>query len=220
MVYIEKLESVNKEIVIENEGLKITNDALLLAKFIKKIFLKKRENGKKALEIGAGQGIISILLSDLENISQIDAVEIQEKIFRYLEKNIKNNELTDKIIPIFSDVKELEGEYDYIFSNPPYMKTNSGKMPNTEEEKISKYEITLNLEELTLEIKRLLKNGGEFFVIVPNDRLNDIFSYIYKNKLNILEIEINQYKKKDLVIIYGKKGEKKNSKIIIGLEKL
>ena len=115
MAYIEKLESVNKEIVIEDEGLKITNDALLLAKFIKKIFLKKRENVKKALEIGAGQGIISILLSDLENISQIDAVEIQEKIFRYLEKNIKNNELTDKIIPIFSDVKELEGEYDYIF---------------------------------------------------------------------------------------------------------
>lgn len=220
MAYIEKLESVNKEIVIEDEGLKITNDALLLAKFIKKIFLKKRENVKKALEIGAGQGIISILLSDLENISQIDAVEIQEKIFGYLEKNIENNELTDKIIPIFSDVKELEGEYDYIFSNPPYMKTNSGKMPNTEEEKISKYEITLNLEELTLEIKRLLKNGGEFFVIVPNDRLNDIFSYIYQNKLNILEIEINQYKKKDLVIIYGKKGEKKNSKIIIGLEKL
>ena len=220
MAYIEKLESVNKEIVIEDEGLKITNDALLLAKFIKKIFLKKRENGKKALEIGAGQGIISILLSDLENISQIDAVEIQEKIFGYLEKNIKNNELTDKIIPIFSVVKEIEGEYDYIFSNPPYMKTNSGKMPNTEEEKISKYEITLNLEELTLEIKRLLKNGGEFFVIVPNDRLNDIFSYIYQNKLNILEIEINQYKKKDLVIIYGKKGEKKNSKIIIGLEKL
>lgn len=220
MAYIEKLESVNKEIVIENEGLKITNDALLLANFIKKIFLKKRENGKKALEIGAGQGIISILLSDLENISQIDAVEIQEKIFGYLEKNIENNELTDKIIPIFSDVKEIEGEYDYIFSNPPYMKTNSGKMPNAEEEKISKYEITLNLEELTLEIKRLLKNGGEFFVIVPNDRLNDIFSYIYQNKLNILEIEINQYKKKDLVIIYGKKGEKKNSKIIIGLEKL
>ena len=115
MAYIEKLESVNKEIVIEDEGLKITNDALLLAKFIKKIFFKKRENVKKALEIGAGQGIISILLSDLENISQIDAVEIQEKIFRYLEKNIKNNELTDKIIPIFSDVKELEGEYDYIF---------------------------------------------------------------------------------------------------------
>lgn len=220
MAYIEKLESVNKEIVIENEGLKITNDALLLAKFIKKIFLKKRENGKKALEIGAGQGIVSILLSDLENISQIDAVEIQEKIFGYLEKNIENNELTDKIIPIFSDVKEIEGEYDYIFSNPPYMKTNSGKMPNAEEEKISKYEITLNLEELTLEIKRLLKNGGEFFVIVPNDRLNDIFSYIYQNKLNILEIEINQYKKKDLIIIYGKKGEKKNSKIIIGLEKL
>jgi len=42
MAYIEKLESVNKEIVIEDEGLKITNDALLLTKFIKKIWDKIR----------------------------------------------------------------------------------------------------------------------------------------------------------------------------------
>ena len=37
-------------------------------------------------------------------------------------------------------------------------------MPNTEEEKISKYEITLNLEELTLEIKRLLKMEENFLL--------------------------------------------------------
>ena len=34
--YIEKLESVDKKIIIKDEGLKITEDALLLSKFVKK----------------------------------------------------------------------------------------------------------------------------------------------------------------------------------------
>ena len=70
----------------------------------------------------------------------------------------------------------------------------------------------MTLEELFSEIKRLLKNYGEFFVIVPNDRLNEVFSYVYANKMNILEIEINKYKNRDLVILHGKKGGK-NSEI-------
>ena len=89
MAYIEKLESVNKEIVIEDEGLKITNDALLLAKFIKKIFLKKRENVKKALEIGAGQGIISILLSDLEIFLRLMLWKFKKKFLDILRKILK-----------------------------------------------------------------------------------------------------------------------------------
>ena len=108
-------------------------------------------------------------------------------------------------------------EYDFIFSNPPYKKTNSGKMPEDKSEKISKYEILLTLEELFQEIKRLLKNYGEFFVIVPNDRLNDVFKNIYVNKMNILTIDINKYKKMDLVVVHGKKGGKSNSKIMISL---
>ena len=35
--YIEKLTSVGKEITIEDAGIKITEDSLLLANFIKKI---------------------------------------------------------------------------------------------------------------------------------------------------------------------------------------
>ena len=34
--HIEKLESVNKKIIIKDEGLKITEDALLLSEFVKK----------------------------------------------------------------------------------------------------------------------------------------------------------------------------------------
>ena len=220
MSYIENLESVNKKMVVKEKGLKITDDAILLSKFIKGYFdtnYKNAREKKTFLEIGAGQGVISLLLSETAIVSKIFAVEIQEEIFKILKKNVEINKLNDKIIPINKNIKSIEGEYDFIFSNPPYKKINSGKMPRNEAERVSKYEVLLTLEELILGIKRLLKNHGEFFVIVPNDRLNDVFKNIYVNKMNILSIDINKYKKMDLVVVHGKKGGKSNSKIMISL---
>ena len=218
MSYIENLESVGKKMIVEEKGLKITEDDILLSEFMKKYFSRKRKNlkGEKSfLEIGAGQGIISLLLSELDIISKIFAVEIQEEVFAALEKNIEINDLNGKIIPINKNIKNVNGEYDFIFSNPPYKKTGSGKMPENEMERISKYEILLTLEELILEIRRLLKNYGEFFVVVPNSRLNDVFRCIYENRLNVLSVKVNKYKKVDLVVVHGKKGGKVNSGIEI-----
>ena len=218
MSYIENLESVEKKMIVEEKGLKITEDAILLSEFMKKYFSRKRKNlkGEKSfLEIGAGQGIISLLLSELDIISKIFAVEIQEEVFAALKKNIEINDLNGKIIPINKDIKNVNGEYDFIFSNPPYKKTSSGKMPENEMKRISKYEILLTLEELILEIRRLLKNYGEFFLVVPNSRLNDVFRCIYENRLNILSVKVNKYKKVDLVVVHGKKGGKVNSGIEI-----
>ena len=218
MSYIENLESVGKKIIVEEKGLKITEDAILLSEFMKKYFSRKRKNlkGEKSfLEIGAGQGIISLLLSELDIISKIFAVEIQEEVFAALKKNIEINDLNGKIIPINKNIKNVNGEYDFIFSNPPYKKTSSGKMPENEMKRISKYEILLTLEELILEIRRLLKNYGEFFLVVPNSRLNDVFRCIYENRLNVLSVKVNKYKKVDLVVVHGKKGGKVNSGIEI-----
>ena len=218
MSYIENLESVEKKMIVEEKGLKITEDAILLSEFMKKYFSRKGKNlkGEKSfLEIGAGQGIISLLLSELDIISKIFAVEIQEEVFAALKKNIEINDLNGKIIPINKNIKNVNGEYDFIFSNPPYKKTSSGKMPENEMKRISKYEILLTLEELILEIRRLLKNYGEFFLVVPNSRLNDVFRCIYENRLNILSVKVNKYKKVDLVVVHGKKGGKVNSGIEI-----
>ena len=218
MSYIENLESVGKKMIVEEKGLKITEDAILLSEFMKKYFSRKRKNlkGEKSfLEIGAGQGIISLLLSELDIISKIFAVEIQEEVFAALKKNIEINDLNGKIIPINKNIKNVNGEYDFIFSNPPYKKTSSGKMPENEMKRISKYEILLTLDELILEIRRLLKNYGEFFVVVPNSRLNDVFRCIYENRLNVLSVKVNKYKKVDLVVVHGKKGGKVNSGIEI-----
>ena len=219
MGYVEMLESADKKMIVEEKGLKITEDALLLSNFLRKYFSKKNKNPKTRksviLEIGAGQGIMSLLISEIDMVERIIAVEVQKDVYETLEKNIEINNLRQKITPLNENIKNIEGKYEFIFSNPPYKKVNARKLPDNVTERISKYEILLTLEELFREIRRLLSNYGEFFVIVPNSRLNDVFRYIYANNMNIISIEINKYKKTDLIIVHGRKGGKANSGIVI-----
>lgn len=219
MGYVEMLESADKKMIVEEKGLKITEDALILSNFLRKYFSKKNKNPKTRksviLEIGAGQGIMSLLISEIDMVERIIAVEVQKDVYETLKKNIEINNLRQKITPLNENIKNIEGKYEFIFSNPPYKKVNAGKLPDNVTKRISKYEILLTLEELFREIRRLLSNYGEFFVIVPNSRLNDVFRYIYANNMNIISIEINKYKKTDLIIVHGRKGGKANSGIVI-----
>ena len=141
--YIEKLESVDKKIIIKDEGLKITEDALLLSEFVKKKLDNTKlkgdimEGSGVLLEIGSGQGIISLLLSEIKTIEKIHAVEIQKKIFEYLTDNVRMNNLENKVTAINEDIKNIQGKYEYIVSNPPYRKIISGRLPEDESERTS-----------------------------------------------------------------------------------
>ena len=183
----EHLESVNIEIEV-SASFKITSDAIYLSNYIDGYF-KKTKDKKKFLEIGAGNGIISLLISKNENIENITAVELQKNVYEYLVANVSKNKLEGKILPLNDDIMNVSGKFDYIFSNPPYYKLNSGKLPKNEIELVSKYEKALTLEKLILKVKELLKNEGEFCIIIPSNRLNDLQKYIYNKNMNILVLK-------------------------------
>ena len=145
---IEHLESVNIEIEVSS-SFKVTSDAIYLSNYINGYFKNARDK-KKFLEIGAGNGIISFLISKNENIENITAVELQKNVYEYLVANVSKNKLEGKILPLNDDIMNVSGKFDYIFSNPPYYKLNSGKLPMDEVELVSKYEKTLTLEKLIL----------------------------------------------------------------------
>ena len=212
----EHLESVNIEIEV-SASFKITSDAIYLSNYINGYFKNVRDK-KKFLEIGAGNGIISFLISKNENIENITAVELQKNVYEYLVTNVSKNKLEGKILPLNDDIMNVSGKFDYIFSNPPYYKLNSGKLPMDEVELVSKYEKTLTLEKLILKVKEFLKNEGEFCIIIPSNRLNDLQKYIYNKNMNILVLKFFVSSKKELVIVHGKKGGKNNSSIKIEIE--
>ena len=210
--YMEFLESSGQKIIVNNNLFKITNDPLLLADFC-------RENIKKSgtlLDIGAGNGILPLLLCNA-NLTEISAVEIQKNSFDCLEKNIDLNSLSDKIIPYHTDINDFfpDFEFDYIISNPPYYRENSGYLSQSEEISIAKFEIKMTLDNLILNIKRLLKNHGTFYIIIIPGRLNDVLKAIYFQKLNISKLRtVIHNNKTKFILIEGKKGSRPGDTVI------
>ena len=210
--YMEFLESSGQKIIVNNNLFKITNDPLLLADFC-------LENIKKSgtlLDIGAGNGILPLLLCNA-NLTEISAVEIQKNSFDCLEKNIDLNSLSDKIIPYHTDINDFfpDFEFDYIISNPPYYRENSGSLSQSEEISIAKFEIKMTLDNLILNIKRLLKNHGTFYIIIIPGRLNDVLKAIYFQRLNISKLRtVIHNNKAKFILIEGKKGSRPGDTVI------
>ena len=211
--YMEFLESCGQTIIVDNNLFKITSDPLLLAAF-------SRENIKKSgtlLDIGAGNGILPLLLVSNIYLTKISAVEIQKDSFDCLERNIALNSLSDKIIPYHTDINDFfpDFEFDYIISNPPYYRKSSGSLPQSEEISIAKFEIKMSLDNLIFNIKRLLKNHGFFYIIIIPGRLNDLLKAVYFHKLNISKLTtVIHNNKTKFILIEGKKGSRPGDTVV------
>lgn len=171
------IESVDKYIKHGNNALNITDDAINLVDFIKNE-IKFEDGTGELLDIGSGIGTLTIMLSDIKQFNKFTCVEIQEEVFKLLEENILINKMSD--VDIFNkDIKDMIKEefrykFRYIVSNPPYLKVDSGKLPENEILKKSKFEVCLNLNELLEVVDYMLMKDGIFFLILPIYRLKEI----------------------------------------------
>ena len=171
------IESVDKYIKHGNNALNITDDAINLVDFIKNEIECEDSTGE-LLDIGSGIGTLTIMLSDIKQFNKFTCVEIQEEVFKLLEENILINKMSD--VDIFNkDIKDMIKEefkykFRYIVSNPPYLKVDSGKLPENEILKKSKFEVCLNLNELLEIVDYMLMKDGIFFLILPIYRLKEI----------------------------------------------
>lgn len=174
---IEKIDDY--DIKIYNDSFKITKDAILLSDYV----INDNIKGGKLLEIGAGSGYISIKLC--KYVVKVVALEIQKIVSERLKDNVVNNKLNIDVIN--QDVNDYSGKFDYIVSNPPYYKLNSGKYPENEIKKLSKFEFLLNLDSLVINTKRLLKENGFFYFIYPLSRKNELENKIEENCLKLID---------------------------------
>ena len=173
----QRLDKVNDDIQLIQftEGLTFGTDALLLAAYI---------NGKhrSALEIGGGTGIISLLVCSRKKAEAVDCVEVQPDFARLIEKNAHLNGMTDKVTAVLSDVRDYRPgkEFELCFSNPPYMKNDSGKSNSCDYKNIARHEENGTIFELCDSAARLVKFGGSFYLVYRPDRLCDLI-YALRN---------------------------------------
>jgi tRNA1Val (adenine37-N6)-methyltransferase len=158
----------------ETKGYRFSVDAIIVASGV------HPKPGEKILDLGTGCGIISILLAFRYPAISITGVEIQHALAELARRNVVENQMQNRVSIISGDIRTLSqsqvgGPVDWIISNPPYHKPDSGRINPTRQKALARHEIHLNLQELLEAVKKLLRNGGWFITIYPSVRIVALF---------------------------------------------
>lgn len=180
----ERFDEINEnlKIIQKKNGLTFGSDTYLLSAFI------SSQSGARAADLGSGTGIASLLCAAREKFARIYSIEIQEDFCRLIERNATLNGLDRVISPIHADVRSVkptdtEGELDAVFSNPPYMKADSGKRNEHDEKYIARHEVFGDIFDFCAAASRLLKFGGLFYCVYRPDRLSELMAAMNASRL-------------------------------------
>lgn len=167
---MERIDEVNDKLKLiqRTDGLTFGTDALLLAGYI---------SGKhrRAIELGGGTGIISMLLLAREKVGEAVAVEVQPEYAELIKRNAELNSLT-ALSAVCADVRDYKPEWeaDVVYTNPPYMKVDSGKANLTDAKNVARHEVMGDIGDFCRAAKRMLRYGGRFAAVYRPDRLTDL----------------------------------------------
>jgi tRNA1Val (adenine37-N6)-methyltransferase len=145
-------------------AMKIGTDAVLLG-----AWCPIDNTPKSILDIGAGTGILALMLAQRTNADQIDALEIDEEAYEQCVENFEGSPWADKLFCYHAGLDEFvddpEDEYDLIISNPPFY-SEDFKTDN-EQRDLARFQDAMPFEDLIEAADLLLSENGTFAVIIP-----------------------------------------------------
>jgi len=126
-------------------------------------------NPFSVLDIGAGTGILSLMLAQRSSAEQIDSIEIDEEAYEQCVENFENSPWSDRLFCFHAGLDEFvdepEDEYDIIISNPPFYSENY-KTDDSQRD-LARFQDALPFEDLIEAADLLLSENGIFAVIIP-----------------------------------------------------
>lgn len=214
------------ELLKENERINIVNDDLRLIEnkdsltfgtdaYLLSAFIQGRKNAT-GVELGTGSGIVSLLALSRKKCQSVYGIEVQSSIADIAERNGRLNFPGNNFKVICKDLREVttadtEGEVDMVFSNPPYMRSDSGRLNENQCKTISRHEIFGDINDFCACAKRLLKFGGCFYVVYRPDRLSDLIFALKNNNLEpkrLSFVHANSSTPPSILLIQAKLGGK------------
>ena len=169
---IDDLQYNGLKIIQNPQFFRFGSDAVELANFV------TGGAKDKAVDLGSGSGIISILLAGKKNI-KTTAVEIQSEVAKMSMRSVELNGLQDKIDVICTPMQKISeylpcGSATIVVSNPPYAPVSTGMQALEKTVAISRHEIEVTLKEVVSTASYLLSTGGKFYLVHRADRLAEV----------------------------------------------
>lgn len=162
------------------EGYRFSVDALILAHFVN---LKRV---RKIVDLGAGTGIIGIILAKRYPSSKVTLIEIQEDLAKLALESVRINNLERQVSVLWADVREYEETgVDVLVTNPPFRKSGTGKLSPNQNRALARHELTLSISDIAKVAQRTLRVRGRLFMIHLPERLTEIFCVLSHHRLEI-----------------------------------
>ncbi|HRO42186.1 MAG TPA: methyltransferase [Flavipsychrobacter sp.] len=122
---------------------------------------------KNILDIGAGTGLLSLMMAQRNKTAHIDAIELDTNSARQAQQNFEQSEWGKRLNIIEADVRQykFEKKYDLVICNPPFF-VNS-LLGNNEKRNVAKHTINLLFKDLFHAIVQSLSPTGYASVLLP-----------------------------------------------------
>ncbi len=208
---LDELRHWGLKVIQSKSGYRFGIDSLLLAS------LADPPKKGLVLDMGTGCGVLSLILARRFPNVRICAIEIQRALARRAKRNADINGLSQNIRVVegsFTDLPQIvEGDsFDYVITNPPYYRINSGRTNPNSEKAIARHEIHGDLSTLIENAFYALKFRGKLGIIFDAMRVVDLLSEmrekgIEPKLIRFIHSLVDQEAK--LVFLEGVKGGKK-----------
>lgn len=174
MSFSSQVINENLSLYQNNGSLAFGTDAYLLASYL------RRMPKSNACELGAGSGVISLLAASKGKFAHITAIELQASIAALAEQNVEKNGFSDKIDVIHADIRtlppDMRDSFDVVFTNPPYMTAECGKLNENEADRFSRHELNGTISDFAAVAASLLRYGGVFCAVYRPDRMAELIT--------------------------------------------
>ena len=179
---IDDLQRNHYRIIQDPERFCFGMDAVLLSGFA------KAKEGDNVLDLGTGTGIIPILMEAKTRATHFTGLEIQSESADMAARSVKLNHLEEKIEIVTGDIKEAvslfgAASFDVVTCNPPYMTEHHGLTNPKAPKAIARHELLGTLEDVISQAARLLKPGGNLYLVHRPFRLADIIVLLRQYKM-------------------------------------
>lgn len=203
---LDDLEYKSLSVIQYTDWYCFNSDSVLLANIV------KSKQNSRIVELGAGCGVISIIIAAKKPHADITAVELQERPFNLLKRNIQLNCLNIKAInsPMQNCHKLIGANcYDIVVVNPPYSEPNQTMISKKDEIAIARHEVAVTMKEVIESSKKLLKYGGKLYIIYKATRLIELMQCMLEHNIvpkTITNIIPTPSKTTDTVVVEATNG--------------
>lgn len=159
--------------------MKVGTDGVLLGAWANLDF-----NHTRILDIGAGTGLIALMMAQRSDAETIDAIELNDAAYEQTVENFENSDWADRLFCYHASLQEFTDEidekYDFIISNPPFYTSTYKEL--SEERAMARHAESLTYADLLESTSKLMSKKGNCAFIIPFEEEKNFLKIAEENK--------------------------------------